>query len=187
MQEFSKLVKNERGTYSYDLINSPTFRAIFTGFTRSFCNENTLGNLLCEMLVYSSCGENGSETDPTHLRIAINHLSGTVSIKQIDHFLQMTKYGDFRQFDYRENNTRVYNSSRPPRYKLKNVKAPVYLYSGECDDLVSERDVDDLQEALPNVRSRRTLKSYKHADFNNGRNSRTIFFEDVLKELLAEA
>ena len=93
--------------------------------------------------------------------------------------------GKFRQYDYQDKNPNFYNTSQPPEYNLKNVKSPIYLYSGECDALISEIDVRHLKEVLSNVKLHRSVKNYNHCDFNYGKNSRSILFMDILKAFIS--
>lgn len=179
-------MRNERG--SYDLFVDSEDKKMIVDTFKTLCKENSTTVFICEMIYYSICGVNkeGLEMDPKILTVLFPHLSNTGSGKQFDHFFQLIKSGEFRQFDYHENNSRVYNSSKPPLYKLANVKAPTFLYSADCDVLVSEKDVDDLEKVLPNVRSRKSFKNYNHCDFNYGKNSPSLFYKPVLNVMLGE-
>ena len=66
------------------------------------------------------------------------HVSPFISLKQGLHFIQLSNSGYFRQYDYFEENTAHYNSSEPPDYNISSITAPVYLYRGEQDYLVSK-------------------------------------------------
>jgi hypothetical protein len=52
--------------------------------------------------------------------------------------------------------------------------------------LTTEKDADRLREALPNVKRHKSLENYNHVDFNYGKNSRKLFFGDVLKAMNTE-
>lgn len=150
------------------------------------CQENSPALGLCEASLTFICGQNKDqlELDDRILPDFLKHLSHAVSLKQINHYLQLYTSGNkFRQYDYRERNKKVYNSSTPPNYKLDNVKAPIYLYSGKFDAIVSERDVEHLKEVLPNVRKYRSIRNYNHCDFNYGKNSRKVLFGDILNSM----
>lgn len=81
---------------------------------------------------------------------------------------------------------KVYNSSAPPSYNLNNVKAPMYIYSGSCDLMVAETDIEHLKEVLPNVKVYKSFKNFNHCDFNYGKNTRALLFEDILKAMNGE-
>lgn len=70
--------------------------------------------------------------------------------------VQKSKY--FRKFDYgtfgyffKESNWSKYRSLKPPKYNLKNIRAPVALHYGSNDWLVGAVDVERLNRELPNV------------------------------------
>lgn len=113
-------------------------------------------------------------------------MSHSVSIKQLNHFAQLFKSGGFRHYDYQQKNMKVYNSPTPPSYNLNNVKAPMFIYSGSCDKVVAEKDAEHFREVLPNVKVYKSFKNFNHCDFNYGRNTRALLFEDILKAMNAE-
>lgn len=52
---------------------------------------------------------------------------------QLTHYYQNMINDDFRLFDYKEKNIKIYNSTKPPEYKLENVVTPLYLYHAVND------------------------------------------------------
>lgn len=143
---------------------------------------------LCEASLSFIFGQNkdGLELDTRILPEYLKHISHAVSIKQFNHYSQLYTSGKFRQYDYFEGNRKAYNSSLPPDYKLDNVKAPIYLYSGSCDAIISERDVEHLNEVLPNVRKYRSFKNFNHGDFVYGKNARSILYNEMVKTINSE-
>jgi lysosomal acid lipase/cholesteryl ester hydrolase len=134
------------------------------------------------------CGQNIGEVqlDARILPDYMKHIAHQISIKQVNHYFQLYSSGKFRQYDYQSNNLKRYNSSLPPDYKLRNVKAEIYIYSGGCDGLVSELDIENLRERLPNVKGYRSIRNFNHCDFNYGKNTRSILFEDIVKAMDTE-
>lgn len=65
------------------------------------------------------------------------HISQRIGVKQVAHFSQLIQSKEFQKFDYKENNTQVYNSTEPSKYDLSNVKVPIYIYASKEDSLVS--------------------------------------------------
>lgn len=152
------------------------------------CQENSPGKSLCETTMIYICGQNKEsiELDARILPDFIKHIAHAASIKQFNHYFQLYTSAQFQQYDYQLKNRDVYNSTVPPKYDLKYVIAPVYLYSGGSDMLVSERDVEHLKEVLPSVRKYRSIRNFNHCDFNYGKNGRTILFYDILSEMNSE-
>lgn len=152
------------------------------------CQQKSPAMGLCEATMSVICGYNTGELqlDTRILPEYVKHVAHTVSIKQINHYLQLLSSGKFRQYDYQNSNQKIYNANSPPEYNLSNVKAPTYLYSGSCDALVSELDVQSLREHLPNVKKYKSIRNYNHCDFNYGKNSREILFDELIRTMNAE-
>lgn len=149
----------------------------------SECADNDIKLQTCRVFFKMICGAN-KERDETDLRITKQHyrfLSTTLSLKQMIHFGQLSQSGKFRQFDYNDDNIQIYESLRPPDYKLKNVKTDVYLYAGLCDAVVAFVDIEHLKSALPNVKLFKKLNNYNHVDFLYGRNGRKDIYIDMIK------
>lgn len=158
-------------------------------FTSFVCREYFLSSFYCELVVNTICGFNrkGLELERKILENIYRNVAHSISAKQFDHFFQNVKSGEFRWFDFGDNNSRIYDSTTPPSYELKRITVPTYLYSASCDAVIAEVDVDRLQEVLPNVRSRKTFKNYNHCDFNYGKNSRQRLYENMMKAMTADA
>ena len=154
-------------------------------FNKALCNGNSPILGMCEASITTICGKNTGELelDSSILPTIMSHLSHFVSARQLEHFMQIYLSGEFRQYDFERKNIKIYGSSTPPQYNLKNVTTPTYIYSGSCDLLVSERDIEHLGEVLPNVRRYKSLKNYNHCDFNYGKNSRALYGNDILKAM----
>lgn len=63
----------------------------------------------------------------------------SASLKSFFHLMQLWKSGKFRKYDYLENNLEVYGQKIPPLYDIGKITAPVALYCGSKDYLVSCR------------------------------------------------
>jgi lysosomal acid lipase/cholesteryl ester hydrolase len=151
-----------------------------------WCQENSPTMKLCIDQLTMMYGQNkeGLELDTRIVPDYYRHMAHSASTKQANHYLQLVISEKFRQYDYKENNFKFYNASTPPDYKLKNVKASTYLYTGGCDGVISEIDIEHLKELLPNVKKHRSIRNYNHGDFNNGKNSRKILFNGILKDMM---
>lgn len=66
-------------------------------------------------------------------------MSERVAMMQLYHLVQSIKSGLFSQFDFGHANMRMYKSMKPPKYPLRQVQIPVYLYAASEDWLVSPK------------------------------------------------
>lgn len=184
----ANLIMNELESYgAQESYYNTTFLKSAVTFNKALC-ENSFTANLCGASLSMFCGQNKYEVelDMTIMADYLLHMSHTASVRQFIHYIQLHKSGSFRQYDHQRDNMKHYNSTSPPNYNLSNVKAPTYIYSGSCDMLVSERDIEHLKEVLPNVRKYKAFRNYNHCDFNYGKNSRGLLFEDMLKDMNSE-
>ena len=128
--------------------------------------------------------------------------SPQISIMQFCHFLQSMLSKNFRQYDHKDKNMKIYNSTSPPEYNLTNVKVPIYLYHGENDAIVSRlvkvtlnifsftsflifciflKDVENLKTKLSNVRDYQVINNWNHLDFDYGKNARSVLYTSILE------
>ncbi|KAL7041844.1 hypothetical protein ACKWTF_000924 [Chironomus riparius] len=167
------------------LVNLTEIMTAANPLTKIFCNTaiNPVTTELCKSFIFAFIGTNTfySEIDPNILPIFVDHVSYTVSLQQIDHYMQSYRSGKFRKYDYGLNNMKIYGTTEPPEYNISNIIAPIYSYRAPEDLLSSGRDIDHLIELLPNVKHNRVIQNYNHADFNYGSRSRGILYYDVLK------
>lgn len=68
------------------------------------------------------------------------------------HLSQLYHSKNFRQLDWgSRRNKKFYGKSKPPNYKLENVKVPTYIYYSRGDAISNFLDVKKLIKRLPNV------------------------------------
>ncbi|KZS16640.1 putative Lipase 3 [Daphnia magna] len=98
--------------------------------------------------------------------VKANLLHGT-SVPVIAQFAQNYLAGEtFQAYDFgRKGNVIRYGSIKPLAYALKNITAPVYIYSGGADRLVTPQDVDWLLTQLGNIKRSVRIQTYNHGDF----------------------
>lgn len=134
----------------------------------------------------------------------IQHVSQYISMKQLVHFIQSMTSGKFRKFDYKKLNLKIYNATKPPAYNIQSIKVPIYLYHASEDALVSktvrflskyfnnshlnyfQQDILTLKKKLSNVREFRIISNWNHIDFNYGKNSRIVLYNDIVKSMNSE-
>lgn len=140
---------------------------------------------ICRFVVALVCGFNKGEEqiDTRILTSSMQYLTHSVSLKQFLHFFQLHRSGNFTKFDYGPNNMRFYRSPTAPNYPIENIVAPVFLYAGSCDALVSEIDIKELSEVLPNVKKFKVFHNYNHCDFVIGKNSKRLLFDGIVRSM----
>jgi hypothetical protein len=117
------------------------------------------------------------------LRVFQDFMSPIASSCQLLHFLQLHTSGKFQQFDHgQETNLKIYNSTNPPEYNLRNIKVQTFLYSASEDLLTDPEDIEILQEKILNVKQYHNIQDWNHLDVMLGKNSRSLY-EKILKNI----
>lgn len=143
---------------------------------------------ICKIPWLLICGKNEDENNKSdwhnvfkyHAKLVV---SKTFSTKQILHFAQLSKIGKFQKFDYGDDNQNVYGNSEPPKYNIKNITSPAYIYAGEVDDIITIKDVKLMQKEFVNVKLFKILHDYNHCDFNYGSNIEVDLYNEILNEI----
>lgn len=105
--------------------------------------------------------------DRNLLRIYLGHFPGGLSVKVLEHELQIYQAERFQYFDYgAEKNIQKYGTETPPVIPVDQISGmPIALFVGTSDLLADTRDVEWLREQLnENVVFYKTY-DYGHASF----------------------
>ncbi|KAG7300597.1 hypothetical protein JYU34_014891 [Plutella xylostella] len=105
----------------------------------------------CGTTVFVLAGQNPDNIGQKTLAAIAGHYPRSSSANSLVHFGQMLTVDKFRRFDYGTDNMKVYGTPEPPEFDLSRVKVPVALIAGKRDWFVSLKDVDRLNQSLPNV------------------------------------
>lgn len=89
-------------------------------------------------------------------------------------------------FDYESDNLKHYCLQTPPEYKLRNVTAPVFLYSASEDSLITPKDVERLKNSLPNAKCHESVDDWNHLDVMLGRSSRSNLYKKIVESMNAD-
>lgn len=132
-----------------------------------YCSSDVLPHV-CLNLFQPFTGYDTKQFNTTMLPIIFGHTPTGISYNQARHFLQLIQSSKFVRFDHGTNiNKKLYGTSQPPKYKLKNISAPIILYYSLNDLLVEPSDVELLVKEIPIVREKYliTYKDFSHTDY----------------------
>ncbi|XP_033217295.1 lipase 1-like isoform X2 [Belonocnema kinseyi] len=175
---FSKILVENLGYF--ELIPSSSLLRIFTNYV---CRENSGLQNFCYLLIFNIVGNGLEEIDRVQFPDVFSYFPAGCSWKQVIHYISDTKEY-FGQYNYGlMKNLRLYNSTIPPEYPLKNVNVPIAIFHGPNDYLVPPQDVAILEKKLPNVVGRFfvTERKLNHLDFMFGRNIRHLVYNRVVQ------
>ncbi|CAG2062043.1 unnamed protein product [Timema podura] len=149
----------------------------------TLCRDGALTQYVCLHLMSLVGGFNDFSVNTTSLPVNLGHFPNGASQKTVAHIGQTVMSGRFSQFDYGRNmNLKKYGRPTSPDYDLEAITAPVALYYGDNDLLITPQDIARLFSVLKNSRDR-TMKrfyTYSHFDFLWGVNVKSVVYDYIL-------
>lgn len=112
---------------------------LFEKLGLALCDDGKPTQEICKIVLFAIAGYNREQLDGNFLPVITTNTPAGANLKQLIHYFQVIQ-GDFKQFDYHNEtmNIEVYGSPVPPKYDLGQITAPVAIYYGVNDWLVSE-------------------------------------------------
>lgn len=116
--------------------------------------------------------------------VIVGHTPAGASTDQLIHYGQLIRSGRFRQYDHgMVSNLLQYGKTRPPKYDLKNVRAPVALHYSSNDWLAEPVDVAELERGLGNLIGKFLVADprFNHLDFVWAIDARPLLYNRVVE------
>ncbi|EFA02251.1 lipase 1 [Tribolium castaneum] len=138
------------------------------------CEDGSPFQKLCLMLIFSVVGEDPTQLNTTTFPNFVQYYPAGTSLKVVSNIVQYYVSGEFARFSG--------GKTVPFIYDLAKVTAPVALYYGPGDLLVTQEDVDYLSHRLGNVtgKFRIPYKHFNHLDFVLANNARSLLYNNLL-------
>ncbi|KAJ9580151.1 hypothetical protein L9F63_004168, partial [Diploptera punctata] len=152
---------------------------------RIFCRDGVITQPLCYTIRFLITGYSYDQLNTTALPVIMSHTPAGASTLQCLHYAQLVYTGRFCQFDHGWKNYWIYQQYTPPDYNLENVTTPVVLMYSTNDWLSDVKDVDKLEEILPNVVLKYEIPNpmFSHPDYTYGKDVRSLVYEKILELL----
>ncbi|XP_045025546.1 gastric triacylglycerol lipase isoform X3 [Daphnia magna] len=149
---------------------------------KSFCEQTRTQAQFCIDYFYNIFVGPSKNLDPDMIPLFNANLMRGTSVKVIAQFAQNYNAGNvFQAYDFgRRGNLLRYGSVKPLEYDLAKITAPVYVFSGGSDHLVTPLDVDWLLSKLKNLNGSNRISDYSHLDFVWGIDVKEKLYEKVI-------
>nr|XP_056706474.1 lipase member M-like [Euleptes europaea] len=170
----SALLKIIFGTKEFCLL-SPRLKA----FLARRCSYQPV-DVLCKqvLLFFSGCNEKNLNQSRTDVYVSI--FPDYTSVKNILHWSQLTKTGEFRYFDYGSRNIEKYNQTVPPFYRIEEITVPIALWSGGQDLVCPPQEIMLLMSRITNLIHYKHFPDWNHWDFIWGLDAAQRMYVEVL-------
>ncbi|XP_014428194.3 putative lysosomal acid lipase/cholesteryl ester hydrolase isoform X1 [Pelodiscus sinensis] len=140
-----------------------------------------LPNRLCANLFFFAGGFNQKNLNMSRLDVYTDHFPDGTSAKNVIHWAQALKSGEFKYFDYGSENQAKYNQSVPPFYKIEDMTVPTAVWSGGEDWVVDSKDIDMLLPRITNLIYHKHVSDWNHWDFIWGLDAAKRVYSEIIE------
>uniref|UniRef100_A0A663LKZ2 Lipase n=1 Tax=Athene cunicularia TaxID=194338 RepID=A0A663LKZ2_ATHCN len=134
----------------------------------------------CANLLFLLGGYNEKNLNMTQLDVYTSHYPDGTSVKNVIHWAQVLKSGDFKAFDYGSKNAAVYHQDTPPSYRLEEMPVPTAVWSGGEDWVADWRDVRLLLPRIAHLVTYVHISDWNHWDFIWGLDAPRRLYSSIL-------
>ncbi|XP_053598432.1 uncharacterized protein LOC103570049 [Microplitis demolitor] len=155
--------------------------ALFRDLFKNLCKKNNIMDL-CVAGVEILTGYDYEQNDNDEIMYLTYYYPAGTSTKTVYHYCQSAISGDFRQFDYEENNIYFYGQVKPPAYNVSNIVAPIVIIYGENDPLSTLTDNKELaKRVMHNVTLvKLDYPKFSHLDFVKAKDIKKLLYPTLM-------
>ncbi|XP_017589278.1 PREDICTED: lysosomal acid lipase/cholesteryl ester hydrolase-like [Corvus brachyrhynchos] len=117
----------------------------------------------------------------TRLDVYTSHYPDSTSVKNVVHWAQVVKSGEFKAFDYGSENPAVYQQDTPPLYRVEEMPVPTAVWSGGEDWAADWRDVRLLLPRIAHLITYTHIPDWNHWDFVWGLDAPGRLYSSILR------
>ncbi|NXG66835.1 LIPM Lipase, partial [Hemiprocne comata] len=149
-------------------------------FLPLLCRHPSL-HKLCANLFFLLGGYNEKNLNMTRLDVYTSHYPDRTSVKNVIHWAQVIKSGEFKAFDYGSENPAMYHQETPPFYQVEEIPVPTAVWSGGQDWVADWRDVRLLLPRIAHLVTYSHIPDWNHWDFIWGMDAPGRLYSSILE------
>ncbi|NXN38988.1 LIPM Lipase, partial [Rhinoptilus africanus] len=143
--------------------------------------ERPLLHKPCANLLFLLGGYNEKNLNMTRLDVYTSHYPDGTSVKNVMHWAQVMRSGEFKAFDYGSKNPAVYHQDIPPSYQVEEMPVPTAVWSGGEDWAADWRDVRLLLPRITRLVTYGHIPDWNHWDFIWGLDAPGRLYSNILE------
>ncbi|XP_047002450.1 lipase 1-like isoform X1 [Schistocerca americana] len=139
---------------------------------------------VCKLIISITTQKEPQDMNNSRLSFDIAHLVAGASVYSTIHFRQLIKSGQFRMYDYgEEDNMKQYGQPEPPLFDLSQITAPISIHYGHKDTTVTREEAERLFGVLPLRIGLFEVpdKKFTHVDFLISDNAKEVLYDNLTK------
>ncbi|NXF95836.1 LIPM Lipase, partial [Eubucco bourcierii] len=119
----------------------------------------------CANLFFLLGGYNEKNLNMTRLDVYTAHFPDRTSVKNIIHWIQVRRSGEFKAFSYGSENQARYHQETPLSYQVEKMPVPTVLWSGGQDWVADLKDIHLLLPRITHLVAYTDIPDWNHWDF----------------------
>uniref|UniRef100_A0A8D0H7P1 Lipase n=1 Tax=Sphenodon punctatus TaxID=8508 RepID=A0A8D0H7P1_SPHPU len=119
----------------------------------------------CTMILFLMGGFNEKNLNMSQVDVYAERFPEGTSVKNIRHWGQVGKSGEFKHFDYGSENEAKYNQSFPPLYNTEDMTVPTAAWSGGADWVADKEDTEIFLPRITQLFYYQHFPDWNHWDF----------------------
>ncbi|NXG51523.1 LIPM Lipase, partial [Psilopogon haemacephalus] len=149
-------------------------------FLPSLCRHPLL-HKPCANLFYLMGGYNKKNLNMTRLDVYTAHFPDRTSVKNIIHWAQVRKSGEFKAFNYGSENQAMYHQGVPPSYEVEEMPVPTVVWAGGQDWVADLKDIHLLLPSIAHLVTYSDIPDWNHWDFIWGLDAPRRLYSSILE------
>ncbi|XP_077207069.1 lipase member M-like [Paroedura picta] len=134
----------------------------------------------CKQALMLFAGFNEKNLNQSRTDIYISHAPDFTSVKNILHWGQVAKSGEFRNYDYGSGLVDKYNKTSPPLYKIEEITVPIAIWHGAQDWVCQPAEIEALLPRITNLIHHECFPDWNHFDFIWGLDAPQRLYKEIL-------
>ncbi|NXO19196.1 LIPM Lipase, partial [Oriolus oriolus] len=122
----------------------------------------------CTDMIFIIGGFDRKNLNVSRLDVYLSHFPDCTSVKNLLHWGQTAKSGQFKQFDYGLRNVEKYNQPTPPLYSIEAMTVPVALWTGGHDWVTPPEETQRLLPHLSHIVYHKHFPDWNHFNHHWG-------------------
>ncbi|NXX50586.1 LIPM Lipase, partial [Tricholaema leucomelas] len=135
----------------------------------------------CANLFFLLGGYNKKNLNMTRLDVYTAHFPDRTSVKNIIHWAQVKKSGEFKAFNYGSENRAMYHQETPPFYQIEEMSVPTVVWSGGQDWVANLKDIHLLLPRIAHLVTYSNIPDWNHWDFIWGLDAPRRLYSSILE------
>ncbi|XP_034993750.2 lipase member M [Zootoca vivipara] len=137
-------------------------------------------DIICKQALLLISGFNEKNLNESRTDVYTSIFPDYTSVKNIIHWNQSGRTGEFRYFDYGPKNIDKYNQTTPPFYRIEEITVPIAMWSGGQDWICRPKEVAQLRSRIPHLVHYKEYPDWNHWDFIWGIDAHQRMYMEIL-------